>query len=72
VKIALAICAVLSMALIVLLAVAWGSVDVASSSTGSLVYLWLPIYGILGLILIWGAIFPIIRSAERRFVNRKL
>ena len=70
-KIAVAICALLSAALIVFLALAWLSVDLASSSTAGLAYLWIPIWGILGLGLIWSGLFATARYiARRRFANR--
>jgi hypothetical protein len=69
-KIALAVCALLSAALIVFLAFFWVSVDLNSSSTASLAYLWIPIWGLLGLSLIWGGIFATIRYFVARFANR--
>jgi hypothetical protein len=69
-RIALAICALLSAALIVFLAYFWVSVDLTSSSTAGLAYIWIPVWGVLGLSLIWGGIFATLRYFVARFANR--
>lgn len=73
-RIAIAIGVVLSAAFIAVLVVAWRSVDLTSSSTAALAYVWIPIWGLIGLSAIWSrvVIFVSIRKSlrERRFDKR--
>jgi hypothetical protein len=74
-KIALAICTALSVAWIVLIVLAWRSVDPYAYSTNSLAYVFLPIWAVVGLVVIWGfgfGGFLWIRAEirDRRFAKR--
>ncbi len=70
-KVAVALGVIATLGVIAFCVGAWRSVDLNSSSTASLAYVFIPIYGLGAAILIWGVVaFAISRGKKkRRFAN---